>query len=69
MLIATSTELNVIKDKREVLNVIQATDQVRNLPFGNTRKFQAVGLRRQDGRWQVKDSRDDKWYSRFVCEE
>lgn len=61
-----SSELNEIKDRQTVVDVIRATSQFRAVSFGKERKFQAVDVRRKAGKWQVLDS-DGKWYSSFWC--
>ena len=60
-------DLNEINCRQSVLNIICATDQVRLVSFGKERRFQAIDLRCENGRWQVQDS-DQKWYSTFFCE-
>lgn len=62
-----SSELNEIKDRQAVVDIVRATSQFRSVSFGKERKFQAIDVRRKAGKWQVLDS-DGKWYSSFWCD-
>ena len=64
--IVTSQEMTSM-DRQSAMNLIWATTQYRTVAFGQERSFQAQGLRRKNGRWQVLDQ--GRWWTTFLCAE